>query len=368
LPSPAVLGGLAGYLAAVQFGFVNPEILSWHQSGAVLMMVILGGMGTLHGAVIGAFAFVLLQEVLSNQAWFGIAAKHWQLAMGILIMLVALYLPQGLAGLMGEASAQAAATEEGCRCLKRSCRTEGLTKRFGGLVAVSDVSLDLHVGEVHVVIGPNGAGKSTLTNLLSGDLPATSGRVMLDGRDIAGLSSDQISRMGVGRSYQKTNIFLPFTVFENARLAAQSRTPYALRVFTRAEQYEAINALASAALESAGLAHRSPARRRHAVARRAAPARNRHVPRHAAARAAARRAAGRHGAARIAAHGGTDRQAAREHAIMLIEHDMDAVFALANRLTVMVNGEVLETGSPEQVRASPAVQAAYLGGEELLHE
>ncbi|MDK9704173.1 MAG: branched-chain amino acid ABC transporter permease [Sulfuritalea sp.] len=94
------LAGLAGYLAAVQFGFVNPEILSWHQSGAVLMMVILGGMGSLYGAVIGAFAFILLQEGLSNQAWFGVAAKHWQLAMGILIMLVALYLPQGLAGLL----------------------------------------------------------------------------------------------------------------------------------------------------------------------------------------------------------------------------------------------------------------------------
>ena len=93
------LAGLAGYLAAVQYGFVNPEILSWHQSGAVLMMVILGGMGTLYGSVIGAFAFVLLQEMLSNQAWFGIAAKHWQLAMGIFIMLVALYMPQGLAGL-----------------------------------------------------------------------------------------------------------------------------------------------------------------------------------------------------------------------------------------------------------------------------
>jgi branched-chain amino acid transport system permease protein len=85
------LAGIAGYLAAVQFGFVNPEILSWHQSGAVLMMVILGGMGTLHGAAIGAFAFIVLQEVLSNQAWFGAWAKHWQLAMGILIMLVALY-------------------------------------------------------------------------------------------------------------------------------------------------------------------------------------------------------------------------------------------------------------------------------------
>ena len=93
------LAGIAGYLAAMQYGFVNPEILSWHQSGAVLMMVILGGMGTLYGAVIGAFAFIMLQEVLSNQAWFGASAKHWQLAMGILIMLVALYLPQGLAGL-----------------------------------------------------------------------------------------------------------------------------------------------------------------------------------------------------------------------------------------------------------------------------
>ncbi len=94
------LAGMAGYLAAVQYGFVNPEILSWHQSGAVLMMVILGGMGTLYGPVIGAFAFVLLQEVLSNQTWFGPWAKHWQLAMGVFIMLVALYLPQGLAGLL----------------------------------------------------------------------------------------------------------------------------------------------------------------------------------------------------------------------------------------------------------------------------
>lgn len=93
------LAGLAGYLAAVQYGFVNPEILSWHQSGAVLMMVILGGMGTLYGPVIGAFAFVMLREVLSNQTWFGSWAGHWQLAMGSIIMLVALYMPRGLAGL-----------------------------------------------------------------------------------------------------------------------------------------------------------------------------------------------------------------------------------------------------------------------------
>lgn len=92
------LAGLAGYLAAAQFGFVNPEILGWHTSGSVLMMVILGGMGTLHGAALGAFALILLQELLSNEAWLGPLAKHWQLAMGLFIIAVALLLPKGLLG------------------------------------------------------------------------------------------------------------------------------------------------------------------------------------------------------------------------------------------------------------------------------
>jgi len=96
--SEAQVAQIAASIA--EFGFVNPEILSWHQSGAVLMMVILGGMGTLYGPMIGAFAFVLMQELFSNQAWFGAYAKHWQLAMGATIILVALYLPQGLAGLL----------------------------------------------------------------------------------------------------------------------------------------------------------------------------------------------------------------------------------------------------------------------------
>jgi len=94
------LAGLAGYLAACQFGFVNPEILVWHQSGTVLMMVILGGMGRFHGAIIGAFAYILLQELLSASAMFGAYAKHWQLAMGSLIVLIVLVLPRGLADLL----------------------------------------------------------------------------------------------------------------------------------------------------------------------------------------------------------------------------------------------------------------------------
>ena len=247
-------------------------------------------------------------------------------------------------------------------------RTEGLTKRFGGLVAVSDVSLDLHVGEVHVVIGPNGAGKSTLTNLLSGDLPATSGRVMFDGRNIAGLSSDQISRMGIGRSYQKTNIFLPFTVFENCRLAAQSRTPHAFKVFRRAEAYVEINRLAAEAMEAAGLDHRAEriaATLSHGEQRQLEIAMCLATQPRVLLLDEPLAGMGPHESQRMVE---LIKKLTADHAIMLIEHDMDAVFALAHRLTVMVNGEVLESGTPEQVRSSPAVQLAYLGGEELIHE
>jgi len=240
-------------------------------------------------------------------------------------------------------------------------KTVGLTRRFGGLVAVSDVSLELQIGEIHVVIGPNGAGKSTLTNLLSGDLPPSSGRVTLDGHDIGGLSADRISRMGVGRSYQKTNIFLPFTVFENARLAAQSRTPRAFRVFSRAEGYTAINDLASESLQAAGLSHRAD---RLAATLSHGEQRQLEIAMCLATRPRVLlldeplAGMGPHESQRMVELIGRLRDS---HAIMLIEHDMDAVFALADRLTVMVNGEVLESGTPEQVRASPAVQSAYLG-------
>ena len=104
-------------------------------------------------------------------------------------------------------------------------RGRDITRRWGGLTAVNQVSLDLQRGQVHAVIGTNGAGKSTLINILSGDLPPSAGQIMLDGRSIGGMAPDRISRMGVGRSYQKTNIFPVFSTFENCRLAAQSRLP-----------------------------------------------------------------------------------------------------------------------------------------------
>ena len=140
-----------------------------------------------------------------------------------------------------------------------------LTKRFGGLSAVSDVSIDLWRERIHCVIGPNGAGKSTLTNLLSGDLPPTSGSITLGGHDITRATPEQISRRGLGRSYQKTNIFLPFTVWENVRLAAQSRAAQQpdnpLRWLHRAAAAAAVNERAERALELAALRDR-----RHTIA------------------------------------------------------------------------------------------------------
>ncbi len=240
-------------------------------------------------------------------------------------------------------------------------RASALCKRFGGLAAVTDVSVDLHVGQVHAVIGTNGAGKSTLTNLLSGDLPPTSGSIQYAGRELAGLPSHRISRLGIGRSYQKTNIFLPFTVFENVRLAAQSRRPRFWQIWRDATGYADVNAAATRAIAAAGLADQT-----HTIAATLSHGEQRQLE---IAMCLATEPKVLLLDEPLAGMGALESEAIvalidrlrADHAIMLIEHDMDAVFAVADHLTVMVNGTVVESGPPARVRASPVVQAAYLG-------
>ena len=244
-----------------------------------------------------------------------------------------------------------------------------LTKRFGGLAAVNGVSLDLWRGQIHAVIGPNGAGKSTLTNLLSGDLPPTSGQVQLGGSDVTGWAPERISRQGLGRSYQKTNIFLPLTVHENVRLAAQSRDPQQpwnpLRWWrdTRKSTIKnrAVNARLESAIELSGLKDR-----RTAIAGTMSHGEQRQLE---IAMTLATEPQVLLLDEPLAGMGVAEAERMVEllqrikpaHAIMLVEHDMDAVFALADRLTVMVNGEVIAHGTPAEVRADAGVQAAYLG-------
>ena len=240
-------------------------------------------------------------------------------------------------------------------------RIAGLSKHFGGLAAVSDVSLALAPGELHAVIGPNGAGKTTLINLLSGDLSPSAGSVRYGDAEIAGLSADRIARLGIARSYQKTNIFLGFTVFENCRLAAQSRLLSSMRFFRRASRYAGVNAAAERALALAGIAERADAtaaalshgeQRQLEIAMTLATAPKVLLLDEPLAGMGAEEAQRMVGLiARLAA----------DHAILLVEHDMDAVFSVARVLTVMVNGRVLESGAPDAVRRSKAVQQAYLG-------
>jgi branched-chain amino acid transport system ATP-binding protein len=238
---------------------------------------------------------------------------------------------------------------------------ERLTRRFGGLTAVDAVSLGFAIGEVHAVIGTNGAGKSTLVHMLSGELPASDGHIRFDGQDVTRWSQPQRARAGIGRSYQRTTIFPEFDVRENCRLAAQAMRPRPWALWETAARCRVSLQAAEEALQAAGL------------------------------EAEADRQAGTlsHGGKRqleiamclatrprvllldepLAGMGAeeTDRMLSLlarlkpGHAVLLVEHDMDAVFRIADRITVMVNGAVIASGAPPVIRANRDVQIAYLG-------
>jgi branched-chain amino acid transport system ATP-binding protein len=240
----------------------------------------------------------------------------------------------------------------------------GLTRRFGGLAACDDVSIALERSELHALLGPNGAGKSTLINLLSGDLAPSAGTIRFKDREIGHLAPERRSRLGIGRSYQKTNIFPAFTVLENARLAAQSRDPRPWAVLVDASRDEAALARARRGLELAGLDHdveRQAGALSHGEQRQLEIAMVLATEPEVLLLDEPLAGMGAEESARMV---GLLRRLAGTHAILLVEHDMDAVFALADRITVMVNGQVLESGPPAQIRASAQVQRAYLGHDD----
>jgi len=243
-------------------------------------------------------------------------------------------------------------------------RTEALVKRYGGILVTDSVSLDIRPGELHAIIGPNGAGKTTLINQLSGELASNEGKVWYDGEDVTGLPIHARARRGLLRSYQITSIFEDFTVRENAVLAAVGAREHGWRfwqpLMSRTAQVQA----ADAALSDCGLAplaHLPAAdlgygeRRQLELAMALAaqpkfllldePMAGMSVQESAEVVTMLARLKGR-------------------YSILLIEHDMDAVFALADRITVLVYGKVLFSGTPDQIRNHPEVRAVYLGEEE----
>ncbi|MDE2147017.1 MAG: ABC transporter ATP-binding protein [Burkholderiales bacterium] len=242
--------------------------------------------------------------------------------------------------------------------LLRGCE---LSRRWAGLVAVDRVSIELHRGCIHAVIGTNGAGKSTLVNLLSGELAASGGRVELLGRDVTSWPQPRRARAGVGRSYQRSTLFPGFTVLENCRLAAQARLQRPWDWLTPAAHCQAsLRAARAAALrvglddaldQDAGLLAHGRQRQLELAMCLATSPRVLLLDEPLAGMGAEE----------------TERMLALlaelrpGHAILLVEHDMDAVFRIADLITVMVDGAVIASDEPAAVRASPLVQAAYLG-------
>jgi branched-chain amino acid transport system ATP-binding protein len=238
---------------------------------------------------------------------------------------------------------------------------QGLSKSYGGLLAVNAVDLALIPGQAQAVIGPNGAGKSSLINLITGHIPPSAGKILFEGRDIAGLPAHKVARLGIGRSYQKTNIYPSMTCFENCWLAAQSRLSHSFRFFRPAAARTDLATEVERALTEAGLTHRA---RTVASAMSYGEQRQLEIAMVLATRPRVlcldepMAGMGREESERVVT---LLTDLAKTYPLLLIEHDMDAVFTIATTLTVMVNGTVIASGPVHEIRESPMVQEAYLG-------
>jgi branched-chain amino acid transport system ATP-binding protein len=240
-------------------------------------------------------------------------------------------------------------------------RLQGLSKNFGSLVVTDDVTLDVNAGEMHALIGPNGAGKTTLINQISGLIAPDAGTVVFAGDDISTLPPQTRALRGMARTFQISSILPAFAVLENVAVAVQARTGSSFRFFGDAAAEPELNMPAMAALEQAGIAHRAGVR----------AAELSHGEKRALELAIALAMQPRlllldepmAGIGREETERLVDLllRLKGQLTMILVEHDMAAVFALADRISVLIRGRLLTTGSPAEVRADPQVVAAYLG-------
>jgi branched-chain amino acid transport system ATP-binding protein len=242
-------------------------------------------------------------------------------------------------------------------------RVEGLVKRFGGLTATDHVSFAVMPGEVHAIIGPNGAGKTTLISQLAGELPPDEGRIVFDGRDITRLNVPSRSLAGLGRSYQISQIFRDFTALENVVLAVQAHAGHSFSFLRQVMGDADLVGPAREALDQVGLGSRADA-----------PVSAMAHGEHRQLELAMTLAGNPRALLLDEPMAGMSQKESEEmialirelkgrYGIILVEHDMDAVFALADRISVLVYGRIIVTGTPEEIRGNQDVKDAYLGDE-----
>ena len=390
----AAYAGFAGGLLGVLQAFMPPDAFTFDTSGQLVMQTAIGGRGTLFGPLVGAAVWLFLQDFL--QAALGLGAA-WKLVLGVIFVLLVCFLRRGIIGGIADlfgffagkravhpqdsvASEQAAAPapagsapaseaapasdRKGVELSGPILRATGLTKRYGGLLANSDIDFTVNHGELRGIIGPNGAGKSTFFKMLTCEIHPTSGSIVFEGRDITGMNVTDVCQLGLTKSYQVNQLFMGLTVRENLTIAALSklRGKFRLDLFRSIDGIPGLSDQVEHTLELVNL----QARRDRPVSELAYGEKRRLEIGLALATSPSlllldEPLAGMSPQERVE----TVRllkSISQGRTMIVIDHDMDALFELAGRVTVLQEGRVLVEGTPEEIKNNAIVQEAYLGG------
>jgi branched-chain amino acid transport system permease protein len=390
----AAYAGLAGGLLGVLQAFMPPDAFQFETSGQLIMQTAIGGRGTLVGPLVGAAVWLFLQDFL--QATLGLGAA-WKLVLGLVFVLLVCFLRQGIIGGLVDlwrlvsgrgapapepqednaepavaaraspappAPAMPARPHAGAGYEGPLLQATGLTKRYGGVIANSGIDFKVERGELRGIIGPNGAGKSTFFKMLTCEVAPTSGRIVFEGRDITGMGVTEVCQLGLTKSYQVNQLFNRLTVGENLTIAALAvlRGPFKLDMLASLGRIRGLREQVEHTLELVNLTRRldTPVsqlaygeKRRLEVGLALASSPSLLLLDEPLAGMSPRERTETVQLLKSIAQGRT---------MIIIDHDMDALFELAGRITVLQEGSVLVEGTPQEIKGNAQVQEAYLGG------
>ncbi len=386
----AAYAGLAGGLLGVLQGYMPPEAFTFDTSGQLIIQTVIGGAGTLFGPLVGAAIWLSLQDLL--QYTFGLGAA-WKLGLGLVFVALVVLLRRGVIGgvddlakrwrrphLAGEpitdrpnapiraVSPASRRPMDGAEMPSRSTKTileaRGLTKNYGGIVANSDIHFSVREGELRGVIGPNGAGKSTFFKMLTGEVLPSAGQIFFEGREITHENVTAVCQSGMSKSYQINQLFAKLTVRENLLIPAlaECRGQFRLDMLRNTRHVPGLREDVDATLALIDLAHRADV-----PVSDLAYGEKRRLEIGLALATAPKVLLLDEPLAGMSPQERVDtirllKDIRRGRTLVLVEHDMDAVFDLAERITVLYEGRVLAEGTPKEIQANASVQDAYLGG------
>jgi branched-chain amino acid transport system permease protein len=378
----AAYAGLAGGLLGVVQGFMPPDAFTFDTSGQLVMQTAIGGTGTLFGPLVGAMVWLYLRDFL--QAVIGLGSA-WKLVLGVVFVLLVCFLRRGLIGGLNDLVSRRprhpepppeeapAATQapvihpphrQPAAFTGPILQARGLTKSFGGIVANRDIDFTVEQGELRGVIGPNGAGKSTFFKMLTCEMAPTAGRITFQGRDITGHDMAAVCQLGLTKSYQVNQLFSRLTLRENIVIAAlaERRGRFRLDLLRRIHRVPGLMEQVDGTIALVGLSARADVpvaelaygeKRRLEIGLALATSPSLLLLDEPLAGMSPRERAETVQLLRNISRGRT---------LIVVEHDMDAVFELAERITVLHEGKVLAEGTPAEIQRNSFVQEAYLGG------